>query len=111
MKIRQHPRMKDIAVGDEVLCYRTNLYAHVEEVFPAAVCVKLLTLDRRRRRFVLSPQLWRADDIENLSVCHYCGSRDGLTMENGTSIPQRVCFTCSSVLDHAADFLTTTTDR
>jgi hypothetical protein len=111
MKIRQHPRMKDIVLGDEVLCYRTNLYALVEEVFPAAVCVKLLTFDRRRKRFVMSPQLWRAEEIENLSICRYCGSRDGLTMENGTSFPQRICFTCRSVVDHATDFLTTSTDR
>lgn len=111
MKIRQHPRMHDIALGDEVLCYRTNLYAYVEEVFPAAVCVKILVLDRRRKRFVLTPQLWRAEDIENLSVCRYCGSRDGLAMENGTAIPQRVCYTCRSVLDHTADFVTSATDR
>jgi hypothetical protein len=103
--------MHDIAPGDEVLCYRTNLYARVEEVFPAAVCVKLLILDHRRKRFVLTPQLWRAEDIENLSVCRYCGSRDGLAMENGTAIPLRICFTCRSVLDHTAGYLKTTTDR
>ncbi len=99
MKIRQHPRMKDIAVGDEVLCYRTQLYAQVEEVFPAAVCVKLMTLHGKRMRPRVCPQLWRAEDIENLSVCRYCGGRDGLTREQASGIPFRVCMTCRSVLE------------
>lgn len=100
MKIEQHPRMKDIAIGDEVLCYRTSMYARVEEVFPAAVCVKVGVMLQSRGKLVyaLSPQLWRADDIENLSVCHYCGSRHDLHNERPTGIPQRVCTTCRSVL-------------
>src|ERR671917_1124301 len=99
MKIRQHPRMKDIAIGDEVLCYQTQLYARVEEVFPAAVCVRLVTLQRKDLRLHVCPQLWRAEDIENLSVCRYCGGRDGLALEAGACIPYRVCMTCQSVLD------------
>lgn len=100
MKIQQHPRMKDITIGDEVVCHRTHLYARVEEVFPAAVCVKITILRHIRGRIRLSllPQLWRADDIENLSVCHYCGSRDDLVAEHTTGIPFRVCGTCRSVL-------------
>ena len=97
MKIRQHPRMNDIAIGDEVLCHRTQLYARVEEVFPAAVCVRLMTFDMERMRLRVSPQLWPADDIENLSVCHYCGSREGLTTERESYIPFRVCITCRSI--------------
>lgn len=101
MKIQQHPRMKDIAIGDEVVCHRTQMYARVEEVFPAAVCVRITLLRRVRGRisFSQSPQLWRAEDIENLSVCHYCGSRHDLHIEQGTGIPYRVCSTCLSVLE------------
>ena len=91
--------MKDIVVGDEVLCYRTQLYAQVEEVFPAAVCVRIATLDGKRMRLRICPQLCRAEDIENLSVCRYCGGREGLTMENGACVPFRVCGTCLSVLE------------
>ena len=79
MKISQHPRMRDIAIGDEVYSSKHRLFARVEEVFPAAVCVKVgvLSLSRYLELFV-SPQLWRADDIENLSVCRSCGGRTGL---------------------------------
>jgi hypothetical protein len=98
MKISQHPRMRDIAIGDEVFSYKQQLYARVEEVFPAAVCVKvgILAVNRHLELF-LSPQLWRADDIENLSVCRYCGGRDGLTSECDTGIPWRVCERCCLV--------------
>ena len=67
MKISQHPRMRDIAIGDEVYSSKHQLFARVEEVFPAAVCVKVgvLSLSHYLELFV-SPQLWRADDIENL---------------------------------------------
>ena len=99
MKIRQHPRMKDIAVGDEVLCYSTQLYARVEEVFPAAVCVRLVTFQPERLRLIVRPQLWRAEDIENLSVCRYCGGREGLSLDGTSAIPFRVCVTCRTVLD------------
>lgn len=100
MKIQQHPRMKDILIGDEVMCYRTNMYARVEEVFPAAVCVKvgMMCMVRGRLAFAQLPQLWRADDIENLSVCHYCGSRDELSTEPGAGVPLRVCALCRSVV-------------
>jgi hypothetical protein len=98
MKIRQHPRMSDISVGDEVYSYTRQLFARVEEVFPAAVCVKVAILmvdgdiDIRS-----SPQLWRADDIENLSVCRYCGAREPLALENETGVPFRVCGRCQVV--------------
>ncbi len=100
MKIQQHPRMKDIAVGDEVICHRTNLYALVVEVFPAAVCVKLPIFHLRGEHGHIGyvAQLWRADDIENISVCRYCGTRDDLTTERHAGIPLRVCDTCRSVL-------------
>jgi hypothetical protein len=98
MKIRQHPRMRDISIGDEVYSYRQRLFARVEEVFPAAVCVKvgMLSVNGHLELF-LSPQLWRADDIENLSVCRYCGGRDSLHSETGTGIPFRICDRCCLV--------------
>lgn len=114
MKIQQHPRMKDITIGDEVVCHRNNLYARVEEVFPAAVCVKITIMRNIRGRIVFSllPQLWRADDIENVSVCRYCGSREELTTEHPTGTPSRVCAMCRSVLapsvtDETAEMLST----
>lgn len=95
MKIRQHPRMRGICIGDDVYCYPQHLFARVEEVFPAAVCVKVGILSiRHQMELLLSPQLWRADDIENLSVCRYCGSRENLSYETGTGIPFRVCCDC-----------------
>ncbi|HWQ14260.1 MAG TPA: hypothetical protein VNL77_15785 [Roseiflexaceae bacterium] len=98
MKIRQHPRMHQIAVGDEVFSYQHHLFARVEEVFPAAVCVKvaMLALDAHVE-LRLTPQLWRADDIENLSVCRYCGSRENLQLESETGVPFRVCGRCCVV--------------
>jgi hypothetical protein len=95
MKIQQHPRMRGIAIGDEVYSYKQQIFARVEEVFPAAVCVKpgMLALERRLELLV-SPQLWRADDIENLSVCRYCGGREDLVREADTGIPVRVCERC-----------------
>lgn len=87
--------MRGIAIGDEVFSYKQQLFARVEEVFPAAVCVKvgILAIEGHLELFV-SPQLWRADDIENLSICRYCGGRDGLSQETGTGIPLRVCERC-----------------
>ncbi len=98
MKIIQHPRMRDIAIGDEVYSYKHQLFARVEEVFPAAVCVKvcILALNNRMELFI-SPQLWRADDIANLSVCRYCGGRSGLVAETETGIPLHVCERCCLV--------------
>jgi hypothetical protein len=99
MKIRQHPRMKNICIGDEVVCNPRQLYARVEEVFPAAVCVKLAVLHTMPTpELVVTPQLWRADDIENLSVCRYCASRDQLYTPCGTGIPFRVCADCYHAL-------------
>ena len=98
MKIIQHPRMRDIAVGDEVYSYRHQLFARVEEVFPAAVCVKVALLNFSQRvEMMVSPQLWRADDIENLSVCRYCGGREKLIEEAQTGIPLRMCERCCLV--------------
>ncbi len=95
MKIRQHPRMRDINKGDEVYSYPYHLFARVDEVFPAAVCVKVGFLSTNRQlEMGLLPQLWRADDIENLSVCRYCGSREDLEIEHGTGIPFRTCSRC-----------------
>lgn len=102
MKIHQHPRMRDITIGDEVYSYATQLFARVEETFPAAVCVKVGILSiARQMELVLSPQLWRADDIENLSVCRYCNTRENLCVEAWTGIPFRVCEGCrASVVTH-----------
>lgn len=97
MKIQQHPRMQGIAIGDEVYCHPHRLYARVEDVFPAAVCVKVARLSFRAHDPVelrLVPQLWRADDIENLSICRVCGGRDDLHDETGTGIPYRLCESC-----------------
>lgn len=95
MKIRQHPRMRDILIGDEVYSYQQQLYACVTEIFPAAVCVKVGILAIGQDiQMIISPQLWRADDIENLSVCRYCGSRDDVQTEHSTGIPFRVCTNC-----------------
>lgn len=95
LKIVQHPRMRDIVIGDEVYCQPLQLFARVVETFPSAVCVRIgmLTI-QRSMELLFSPQLWRAEDIENLSVCRYCGSRDGLHNEVGTGIPFRVCDHC-----------------
>src|SRR6185295_6473149 len=98
MKIHQHPRMRDISIGDEVYSYRQQLFARVEEVFPAAVCVKVgILLAGEHLALLFSPQHWRADEIENLSVCRYCGSRESLRDETGTGIPFRVCDRCCIV--------------
>ncbi len=109
MKIQQHPRMKDVLVGDDVLCHGRQLYARVEEVFPAAVCVRLLQLQQTLHglRLIVAPQLWGADEIENLSVCRYCGSRDAAFPEAGVGIPYRACVTCRSVQSvYVSDALT-----
>lgn len=98
MRIRIHPRIGGIHIGDEVYSYGRQLFARVEEVFPAAVCVKLAALDRNDPlELTLNPQLWRADDIENLSVCRYCGARERLHLERATGIPFRVCERCRIV--------------
>ncbi len=95
MKIRQHPRLHDVLVGDEVYSYPQNLFARVADVFPAAVCVKIgiLSVDEPME-MTLAPQLWRADDIENLSVCRYCGSRENIRTVSETGVPFRACEHC-----------------
>lgn len=100
MKIIQHPRISSINIGDEVYSLPHNLSAHVVEVFPAAVCVKVGVLLRRKHmELFLDPQLWRADDIENLSVCHYCGGRDGLCFERNSGMPHSVCEHCKATIE------------
>jgi Zn ribbon nucleic-acid-binding protein len=90
--------MHQIAIGDEVFSYRLELFARVEEVFPAAVCVKVSILSLMSGvELHTTPQLWRADDIENLSVCRYCGSRDDLQLESETGIPFHICDRCRVV--------------
>ncbi len=93
--------MRDILKGDEVYSYPQHLFARVDEVFPAAVCVKVGILSvNGHMEMILSPQLWRADDIENLSVCRYCGSREELKVELGTGIPFRTCYRCREIFMH-----------
>ncbi len=100
MKIQRHPHIEDIAIGDEVLNYRTNMYARVEDIFPAAVCVKLAVVCQVHGRWETRDvgQVWRADEIENLSRCCYCGARDDLLTLQHTHAPQRVCGSCNSVM-------------
>jgi hypothetical protein len=89
--------MAGITIGDEVYSHPRRLFAKVVETFPAAVCVKLGILSLREREpleLLFHPQLWRADDIENLSVCRHCGRRDDL-QEQGSGVPYRVCAACS----------------
>ena len=103
MKIRQHPRMRDVIVGDEVYSYPHKIFARVADIFPAAVCVKIGILSiEEPMEITLAPQLWRADDIENLSVCRYCGSRENIRTVTGTGIPFRVCLSCSPAPDDTA---------
>lgn len=95
MRIRPHPRLQNVAVGDEVYSTSSRLLARVAEIFPAAVCVKIGTLTLHRYpELILSPQLWRAEEIENLSVCRHCGSRHNLILEPDTEVPFRVCANC-----------------
>lgn len=95
LKIVQHPQMRDIAIGDEVYCHSRHMFARVIETFPAAVCVRIGILSlQRTMELILSPQLWRADDIENLSICQYCGSRSNLHSQTFTGIPRRICDRC-----------------
>lgn len=95
MKIRQHPRMYGVQVGDEVYSHLHKIVARVAELFPAAVCVKIATLSvEEPMALTLTPQLWRADDIENLSVCRYCGSREQIRTLSEAGIPFQVCRLC-----------------
>ena len=96
MKIRQHPRMQGIQVGDEVYSHLHRIVARVAELFPAAVCVKIATLSvEEPMALTLTPQLWPADDIENLSVCRYCGRREQIRTLSDAGIPFQVCHLCA----------------
>lgn len=95
LKITQHPRMHDITIGDEVYCHPLQLFAPVVDTFPAAVCVRVGVLSFQRTiDLLLAPQLWRAEDIENLSVCRYCHSRENLHDDALSGVPFRVCTDC-----------------
>ncbi len=95
LKVIQHPRMRDIAIGDEVYYHPHHIFARVVETFPAAVCVRVGTLKlKRTMELVLAPQLWSAAEIENLSVCRYCGSRTNLVDQADTGAPSRICTDC-----------------
>jgi hypothetical protein len=97
MKMRPHPRISGILIGDEVYSHPHKVFARVADVFPAAVCVKIGVLSiEEPMEMTLAPQLWRADDIENLSVCRYCGSREDIHTVTDTGIPFRVCSACSA---------------
>jgi hypothetical protein len=93
--------MRNISIGDEVYSCSNQLRAHVNEVFPAAVCVRVGVLERHRHLELISaPQLWRAEEIENLSICHCCGTRENLIedsmLEHGTGVPFRICAACAA---------------
>lgn len=90
--------MQNIAIGDDVYSHTQGLFARVYEVFPAAVCVRIGKLTRYQYglELVTAPQLWRADEIENLSVCQHCGSREELHTEHDTGIPFRLCSDCAA---------------
>lgn len=95
MKIQPHPRLRGMMVGDEVYSYHYNLAAKVADIFPAAVCVRIGVLSTESpMELSHTPQLWRADEIENLSVCRYCGTRDGVRVVSEQGIPFRVCVQC-----------------
>jgi hypothetical protein len=95
MKIVTHPRIQNITVGDEVYSHTNQLHAHVTAIFPAAVCVRVGTLALNSYlELVMTPQLWGAEDIENLSICRHCGNRDELHVVHDTGIPFRICTNC-----------------
>ncbi|MEM8529362.1 MAG: hypothetical protein AAGF95_00880 [Chloroflexota bacterium] len=103
MKIRQHPQMKNVQIGDEIYLRSKYIFAHVIEAFPAAACVKvgMLSLnDRGHISLLITPELWRADDIENLSACRCCGAREHLLREHTEGMPFCLCEHC---LKTAAD--------
>jgi len=104
MKIRIHPRLRCMHVGDEVYSRRDHIYARVTAIFPAAVCVHTVTLSWHHGPTLhQTPQLWCAEDIENLSVCRHCGLRDDLVCEYLTGAPFRLCGACRRPHDSPAD--------
>jgi hypothetical protein len=95
MKIQSHPRLRGVMIGDEVYSYHYHLAARVADIFPAAVCVRIGVLSTETpMELSQTPQLWRADEIENLSVCRYCGARDNVRVVRENGIPFRVCTQC-----------------
>ncbi|WP_298816944.1 hypothetical protein [Chloroflexus sp.] len=95
MKIQSHPRLRGMMIGDEVYSYHYHLAARVADIFPAAVCVRIGVLSTETPLELSQlPQLWRADEIENLSVCRYCGTRDDVQVVHENGIPFRVCNQC-----------------
>jgi hypothetical protein len=95
MRIRTHPKLRSMHVGDEVYSMREHIYACVTAIFPAAVCVQTIALSWQHGATLrATPQLWCAEDIENLSVCRSCGLRDDLTCEYLTGAPFRLCRSC-----------------
>ncbi len=102
MKIQPHPRLQGVMIGDEVYSYHHNLAARVADIFPAAVCVRIGVLSTETpMELSHTPQLWRADDIENLSVCRYCGAREGVRVVNDYGSPIGVCEQCLACGMHA----------
>ena len=97
MKIQQHPRVSGLHIGDEVYSTSRHLIACVSDVFPAAVCVRVLQLQTAREWSIhVLPELWSADEIENLSVCRSCGCRDQLQMLVEADIPYQMCEACAT---------------
>jgi hypothetical protein len=95
MRIRTHPKLRSMHVGDEVYSLREHIYACVTAIFPAAVCVHTITLSwQHGATLQAAPQLWCAEDIENLSICRSCGLRDDLACESPTGAPFRLCRSC-----------------
>lgn len=95
MKIQPHPRLRGMMIGDEVYSYHYHLAARVADIFPAAVCVRIDILTTETpMELSHTPQLWRAEEIENLSVCRYCGTRDDVRVVIENGIPFRVCMHC-----------------
>jgi hypothetical protein len=66
--------MRDIVIGDEAYLQAALFFA-LRRSFPP-VCVKVGILSVSSPGSADLPQLWRADDIENLGVCRH-GRRDG----------------------------------
>ncbi len=99
MKIRTHPRLHNMTIGDEVYSPLRHLYARVEALFPAAVCVRVGVLAQKPENLelVTSPELWSAEEVINLSVCRICGGRSDLHTRLWQRIPFHVCDECASI--------------
>lgn len=88
-----------MAVGDEVYSPLRHLYARVEALFPAAVCVRVgvLAKSRTNLELITSPELWGAEEVINLSVCRICGGRSDLHTRLWQRIPFHVCDDCAGI--------------